>query len=172
MCHLVDPWLVLLGAIYSQMITLWGWPLQLINHAGVVDPGLTLDEERYIQHSSWTPRCKWKRLHFYNYIYIYIYIYKIPYYFLMLDLWSGCPVKVCSWQSRQAVESQPAESPSSKSPSSQAAAKAERTRGAPLFALLPKPPDWGKSLGIKWLFPQIYGSIPMKIPFLGGYSHP
>ena len=30
MCHLVDPWLVLLGAIYSQMITLWGWPLQLI----------------------------------------------------------------------------------------------------------------------------------------------
>ena len=56
------------------------------NHAGVVNPGLTLDEERYIQHSSWTPRCKWKRLHFYNYIY--------TCYFLMLDLWSGCPVKV------------------------------------------------------------------------------
>ena len=64
-----------------------------------------------------------------------------------------------SWQSRQAVESQPAERPSSKSPSSQAAAKAERTRGA----LLPKPPDWGKSLGN-------HGSIPIHTIFRGLFT--
>ena len=77
---------------------------------------------------------------------------------------SGLLVRFSWQQSRQPVESQPVESPSSKSPSSQAAAKAERTRGA----LLPKPPD---KLYPRWVFGEnLWETMEVKPPFFCIYK--
>ena len=173
MCHLVDPWLVLLAAIYSQMITLWGWPLQLIMRGLLIwgwhwtrkDISSIHHELLDASESDCTP--------------IIPYNYMIFFDAGSLD-WLPCEsLLMCAsfWPlgSLFSVNNRGKPwnpwnpnplCPSSKSPSSQAAAKAERTRGA----LLPKPPD---KLYPRCVFGEnLWETMEVKPPFFASINEP